>query len=1336
MAEGGAADVETQRGEIASLLKTPLRRADTWYLVDSHWFKQWKKYVGFDSWDKYQMGDQNVYPGPVDNSGLLKDGDVLGIKEHLIDELDYILLPADGWNKLLSWYGLSPGQEPIARKVRQGPRVSRNTHTVTRHTLKHTESHPKNTETHRESPETHREYSVCVCETLTPAGSDVQAEGGRCGSACGSLSRPSVHVCEGIGWRALDCMTVRLQRLDREQQHARGSAFSLFWALGKSWAGGGRRGRAGAAPGLSVGRGRAGTRSSLRLSRPRSRRARRGREGNARGAGPADERLDSAFGSAGVRVVEQGMFVKHCKVEVYLTELKLCEDSNMDNVETRLWNKYMSNTFEPLNKPDSTIQDAGLYQGQVLVIEQKNEDGTWPRGSSALKSSGASTLSALPKICPSSLANNHNSSFGGRNSLTEELRFCSETRGDVSVQSLCVVMSETHVSSLSAAWCPSGRADSEASLWVFVSELWLIVFCSRCMFWVVAALLCSSALTAAAAAFTGASVAFTALSNVCVMKNSSYSLPSYPPYSSYEYSDQGRRAEKAGLCGLSNLGNTCFMNSATQCLSNIPPLTEYFLKDKYQDELNEDNPLGMKGEIAKAYAELIKQLWSGKYSYVTPRPFKTQVGRFAPQFSGYQQQDSHELLAFLLDGLHEDLNRIRKKPYIQLKDADGRPDKVVAEEAWENHIKRNDSIIVDIFHGLFKSTLVCPVCAKISVTFDPFCYLTLPLPMKKERTLEVYLVWLDPLAKPTQYKLTVPKVGYISDLCASLSVLSGVPAEKMIVTDIYNHRFHRIFANNENLSSIMERDDIYVFEVAVNRLEDTDHVVIPVHLREKYKQSGFNQTSTPLFGQPFLLSVPRTIGEDKLYNLLLLRLCRFVRPAVEDEESEETYSPKHHSINGNATNGITEEGSPSEMETDEQDDESSQDQELPSENDNSQSEDSVGGDNELENGVVPENSGKGSTLTAQKKRLFTFQFNNMGKTDANFIKGEPRQIRFDEDHMRLSEEKLLQAEGLHRALHHQREARSGRPVHQQATKKLDLWSLPPVLVVHLKRFSYSRYMRDKLDSLVDFPLRYVLRKHISTAAPLNVTPVFSCNDRAVSPRSDLDMSEFLINPNAGPCRYDLIAVSNHYGGMGGGHYTAYAKNKEDDKWYNFDDSSVSPTSEDQIVRQDTVKGTGYFALDREAPAETETPRDEAGAAAAQSEEEEDEDEEDEDLNDNEQEEELGPNRDVRPRMYEPPAHGGSRPARTDGRTSAGGVSAWVLPTRPSVFFHLGLNGNLGPLPFLRPSAAELTTRARANERGRGGFGEAFPRFAFGFDECSRSVPRSFRGRRRLERLTA
>lgn len=93
-----------------------------------------------------------------------------------------------------------------------------------------------------------------------------------------------------------------------------------------------------------------------------------------------------------------------------------------------------------------------------------------------------------------------------------------------------------------------------------------------------------------------------------------------------------------------------------------------------------------------------------------------------------------------------------------------------------------------------------------------------------------------------------------------------------------------------------------------------------------------------------------------------------------------------------------------EMETDEQDDESSQDQELPSENDNSQSEDSVGGDNELENGMVgPQNSTKvQQTAGHNRKRLFTFQFNNMGKTDFTLIKEDTRQIRFDEGHLRLS----------------------------------------------------------------------------------------------------------------------------------------------------------------------------------------------------------------------------------------------------------------------------------------------------------------------------------------------
>lgn len=93
-------------------------------------------------------------------------------------------------------------------------------------------------------------------------------------------------------------------------------------------------------------------------------------------------------------------------------------------------------------------------------------------------------------------------------------------------------------------------------------------------------------------------------------------------------------------------------------------------------------------------------VFSKKYvCFFLPSPLiQTQVGRFAPQFSGYQQQDSHELLAFLLDGLHEDLNRIRKKPYIQLKDANGRPDKVrpAAHEWIDKSKKRKKRFILFI----------------------------------------------------------------------------------------------------------------------------------------------------------------------------------------------------------------------------------------------------------------------------------------------------------------------------------------------------------------------------------------------------------------------------------------------------------------------------------------------------------------------------------------------------------------------------------------------------------------------------------------------------------------
>jgi ubiquitin carboxyl-terminal hydrolase 8 len=182
-----------------------------------------------------------------------------------------------------------------------------------------------------------------------------------------------------------------------------------------------------------------------------------------------------------------------------------------------------------------------------------------------------------------------------------------------------------------------------------------------------------------------------------------------------------------GVVGIRNLGNTCFLNSSLQCLSATIPLTDYFLAYQYKQEINHKNPLGTGGKLVVEYAELMKEIWLGKNSVVKPVAFKVALERFAPQFRGFRQHDSQELLAYLLDGIHEDLNRIEEKPYIEDRDCDGTNDENDAIEAWKNYLRRDKSLIVDIFQGQMRSKLQCLTCGHANIRFEPFMYLSLPI---------------------------------------------------------------------------------------------------------------------------------------------------------------------------------------------------------------------------------------------------------------------------------------------------------------------------------------------------------------------------------------------------------------------------------------------------------------------------------------------------------------------------------------------------------------------------------------------------------------------------------
>jgi hypothetical protein len=115
--------------------------------------------------------------------------------------------------------------------------------------------------------------------------------------------------------------------------------------------------------------------------------------------------------------------------------------------------------------------------------------------------------------------------------------------------------------------------------------------------------------------------------------------------------------------------------------------------------------------------------------------------------------------------------------------------------------------------------------------------------------------------------------------------------------------------------------------------------------------------------------------------------------------------------------------------------------------------------------------------------------------------------------------------------------------HVRGFKEEHIYKAPPILIVNLKRFIYSptTHRRNKIDTFIDFPLE------------------------------GLDLSEFVMSWKEGEKPiYDLYAVSNHFGGLGGGHYTAYAKD-DDGKWCNFDDSRVT----EDVNESDIVSAAAY-----------------------------------------------------------------------------------------------------------------------------------------------------------------
>lgn len=639
---------------------------------------------------------------------------------------------------------------------------------------------------------------------------------------------------------------------------------------------------------------------------------------------------------------------------------------------------------------------------------------------------------------------------------------------------------------------------------------------------------------------------------------------------------------RVGYTGLDNLGNTCFMNAVIQCLSNTDPFRDYFSSDHFMQDINESNPLGTGGQIATAFALLLKQLWLGKLSSVPPQRLKNIISeKVSQQFSGFAQHDAQELMAFLLDALHEDLNRIKQKPYISVNsdECDNRniADEQLADESWKRYRMRNDSIVVDLFQGQFKSKLVCPVCGKISITFDPFLYLSVPFP-KPPIVHEVYFFKRDSngmsTSKPIKYSIKLPHDSTVQKLLDYVSEETKVPASALrLIKASNNGSFPTFLANTKwTLTKPQTGELLLLYELLAHnesakqdiqefcliqrlsqptksdncakcdKCSDWDSIELKA-CTKCYRVSYCDRScqsdhwsvhrkdcvyKPEPIGLPFIISVAKS-------QLTYRNLCAIV------------YSYARHSIriphnNENLVLNLNEFPihppfvlkSYKDLKTDE-------------------NEEVISAQREKEDGDNDNDNDNDQPLDINNYYI-ALDWINSKNFGNNCVEVESLGIDCEVDYKSSTIADRMDCILLEDCLRLFTEPEVLNPQeawfcpkckeNREATKQIALWRLPQVLVIQLKRFSFRNIIwRDKIDRMVRYPI------------------------------NGLDISDFYCrteyDPDFRPI-YDLYGVVNHYGGMFGGHYIAFSKssnNLENLGWRTFDDSRVEDMSEESVLNR-------------------------------------------------------------------------------------------------------------------------------------------------------------------------
>ncbi|XP_050096941.1 ubiquitin carboxyl-terminal hydrolase 31 [Anopheles aquasalis] len=651
-----------------------------------------------------------------------------------------------------------------------------------------------------------------------------------------------------------------------------------------------------------------------------------------------------------------------------------------------------------------------------------------------------------------------------------------------------------------------------------------------------------------------------------------------------------------GVIGLRNHGNTCFMNAVLQCLSHTDILAQYFVLDLYKADLKRRNKInakkfGTKGELTEQLALVLKALWTCRDAPDYSSNFKAVVDRYGSQFRSSTQHDAQEFLFWLLDKVHEDLNTATKRKYKAIKN-NGRSDEVIAAETLANYVRCNNSFVQAVFQAQFRSSLSCPTCGKQSNTFDPFYCLSVPLPQLSQQPVLVKVIYTSQQPKQVKLGIAIPHGSPVLALREQLHADTGIALDRMILAEIGDGGFNRVFSDEQPMSTIHESDPMYCIEcppgaAATGQNQDTagGTKILLCLCNAKRTTDG----TVKRFGTPFCLLVNRDSSIGELQKLILKEMSGILRSEVfafaTPAQSLFRLRLQDPSCDADAyLEPTVEHPLFTEM---------------------------------IDNALAILSTQ--AVGPAHVKLLLEWPEPEKFFSDQSdpFVEHESvNQLReripasssltLEQCFEHYTKAETLGQDNAWKCPHCQR--------YLPVVKTLGLWSLPDIMVIHLKRFRQQQLRATtqaaKLTNLVKFPLRgfdmtpHLARdlSHLSQQSTQQQQQHHQSNGCYSAASSDTDnwspwrkikrhssqihsgggQATNSLNRRGGePAvvmdnRYDLYAVCYHQGDtLETGHYTAACKNPYDGQWYRFDDQRVTHVAEDR-VDEEIINNEAYL----------------------------------------------------------------------------------------------------------------------------------------------------------------